>query len=272
MRLDDWLRQAEHRLAATGVESARLEAQVLAGHALGVERTWLIAHPDHDFPDLAGEHLLQRRLAHEPLAYITGWREFYGRRFAVRPGVLIPRQETEVLVDAALEIGGSIPDLKVLDIGAGSGCVAATLRLERSSWTVLASDISVKALEIAAENCEALKAEVQLINCDASSAFAPAAFDLIVSNPPYVGVEDELAEEIKDWEPHQALFAVDAGLAFYRRLAEESRRVLKPGGKVLMELGQGQLLHVREIFVSNSWEFVKSWKDLSGIDRVLAVT
>lgn len=272
MRLDEWLRQAEQRLAAASVESPRLEAQVLAAHALGVDRTWLIAHHDHDFSDLAGEHLIQRRLAHEPLAYITGWREFYGRRFTVGPGVLIPRHETEVLVDAALEIGGSDAELNVLDIGTGSGCLAATLKLERPDWTVFASDISMEALEIASENFAQLGASVQPVNCDVSSAFAFASFDLLVTNPPYVGVSDELAHEIKNWEPQKALFAEDSGLAFFRRLSREARDVIEPGGILLTELGREQLQPVREIFESAKWMFMKSWKDLSGIDRVLAVT
>ncbi len=272
MRLDEWLRQAEQHLTAKGIESARLEAQMLGAHALRVDRTWLLAHPDHDFSELAGEHLLQRRLAHEPLSYITGWREFYGRRFSVRPGVLIPRHETEVLVDAALEIGGSSAALKVLDIGTGSGCLAATLKLERPSWTVLAGDFSMEALHIASENCDQLGANVQLVRCDAFSGFARTAFNLIVTNPPYVAVDDDLPDEIKSWEPHLALFAEEDGYAFYRRLSQEAHAVLKPGGTMVLELGQGQLQRVREIFESKGWEFAKSWRDLSGLERVLGVT
>lgn len=269
MRLDEWLRDAESRLALNGMESPRLEAQVLAAHVLGVDRSTLLAHPGLEVSELAGEHLLQRRLGHEPLAYITGWRDFYGRRFSVRPGVLIPRHETETLVEAALEMAGVSERFGLLDLGTGSGCLAATLKLERPAWTIMASDISTEALEIARENCHHLRADVQLVNCDACSAFATQAFDLIVTNPPYVGIAENLPVEIKNWEPHNALYAEHSGLAFYRLLSWEAGDILKTDGKLTMEVGAGQDVEVREIFESAGWIYTNAWKDLSGIPRVI---
>lgn len=265
MRLDEWLRAAALQLEAAGIESARLEAEVLASHVLLVDRTWVITHPEAEFPDLAGEALLQRRLKQEPLAYILGKREFYGRSFLVGYGVLIPRHETEALIDAALEIDRE--NLRVLDIGTGSGCIGVTLALERPTWQVTASDISPKALEIAQRNAELLDAPVNFVLSDlAEKLFGP--FDLIVSNPPYVSRSDDLGAEIRDHEPEVALYAEGNGLDFYRRLSHECANLLEPGGSILMELGAGQSTAVRAIFEEAGWQFTKIWKDLLGVDRV----
>jgi release factor glutamine methyltransferase len=270
MRLDDWLRATALRLDELGIESTRLEAQMLAAHVLMVDRTWVVAHPDAEFPDLAGESILQRRLNREPLAYILGWREFYGRRFRVGPGVLIPRQETEILVEAALEVQRD--DLRVLDVGTGSGCIAITLQLERPTWNVSGLDISERALEMAAQNARGLSAEkVKLILADGLGQLQKGAVDLIVSNPPYVSRMDDLSPEIADFEPELALYAGGNGLDFYRRFSEDAKPVLTKHGMILMELGAGQLDDVRSMFELAGWKFGKSWKDLSGIDRVIAM-
>jgi release factor glutamine methyltransferase len=268
MRLDDWLRSAQSRLGDAGIESARLEAQMLAGHVLLEDRTWLFAHPDADFPDLAGESILYRRLAREPLAYILGWREFYGRRFTVKPEVLIPRQETETLIEAALEMDAD--GVRVLDLGTGSGCIGLTLALERPKWSVVCSDVSPTALEVARDNAELLKCRVEFVQADGCQDFPNGSFDLIVSNPPYVSRTEELATEIKDHEPELALYATGEGLDFYRRLSREARLPLRVDGTLVLELGAGQAASVRHIFEERDWKFVKIWKDLLGIDRVIA--
>ena len=266
MRLSEWLSAAQRRLAENGVEAARLEAEVLAAHVLMVDRTWIVAHPEADIPELPAENVLQRRLNHEPLAYILGHREFYGREFSVGPGVLIPRQETETLIEAAVEMGGD--HLKVLDIGTGSGCIAITLALEKPDWKVFGSDISAKALDIARRNAENLKAHVTFIHGDGAAGIQESNFDMIVSNPPYVSRKDQLAPEIRDFEPDVALYAEDDGLDFYRRLSTEVPRILRPEGSILLELGAGQLESVRTIFEQHAWKFGESWKDLLGVERV----
>ena len=143
MQLNEWLTSASARLGAAGVTAHKLEAQVLAGHVMLVDRTWVLTHSDHEVNELALEGVLQRRESGEPLAYILGYREFYSRRFRVDSNVLIPRQETECLVEAALALPSD--NMRVLDIGTGSGCIAITLKLERPTWEVWATDISSSA-------------------------------------------------------------------------------------------------------------------------------
>lgn len=259
MTVGEWIADATVRLA--GFESARLEAQILAAHALGVDRTWVLVHPDHDFPDLAGEHLLQRRLTGEPLPYILGSKEFYGRRFAVGPGVLIPRPETEHLVEVALTLPGT---KKVLDIGTGSGCIGLTLKLERPAWEVTLVDISDKALRYAEQNVRDLGASVDLRLGDFGEV-VKQGFDLVVSNPPYVAETDELGPGVREFEPATALFAEESGLAIYRRLAEE---IPKPAD-VIVEIGRGQESAVRELFEASGWHWKGTTNDLAGIPRVL---
>src|ERR1044072_4019884 len=183
------MRHARERLEAAGIESPALEAQLLAGHVLLVDRTYVLTHPEEEFPELAGETLLQRREGQEPLAYILGEREFFGRRFRVGPGVLIPRQETETLVEAAMEQS----DVQsVLDVGTGSGCIAITLKLERPEWEVTAVDISERALDIASDNAKLLGADVRYLLSDGFASLLGESFDLIVTNPPYVGLHEAL--------------------------------------------------------------------------------
>ena len=267
MILRDWLAAATRRMEAIGIESPRLEAEMLATHVLLVDRTWVVAHPEAEIPDGDAEQIIQRRLKREPLAYILGRREFYGRDFLVGSGVLIPRQETETLVEAALEIEKG--ELKVLDIGTGSGCIATTLSLERPDWQVYGSDISTKALDVARKNGELLKANVEWLHANGASGIQETGFDLVVSNPPYVGRGEPLPPEIRDFEPDAALYAGPAGLDFYRRLCDETPRILKPQGLILLELGAGQLDPVRAIFQRAEWNVITWWKDLLGIERVV---
>ena len=262
MQLQQWLLQASNRLSAAGVSAHRLESQVLAAHAMLVDRTWVLTHPDHEVNDLALEGLLQRRENSEPLAYILGYREFFGRRFRVDPNVLIPRQETEVLVETALEFR---PDLaSVLDIGTGSGCIAITLKLERPNWNVWATDISGPALQVARENAETLGADICFRHSDLLAQLDGEKFDLIVSNPPYIGREEELSREVRDFEPGSALFADDHGLAIYRQLAEHAPAFLRPGGQIILEIGYRQGEKVSAMFPGS--EVIK---DLDGNDRVV---
>jgi len=270
LRLATWLRSAEHRLALTGVESPRLEAQLLAAHVLGVDRAWTFAHPEHDLNELAAEAILQRRERHEPLAYILGRREFYGREYRVTPAVLIPRQDTETLIDAALAIPNE--RRRVLDIGTGSGAIAITLNWERPAWDMVAIDVSTAALRVAMENAYHLGAEITFLESDRFSALAGERFDLIVTNPPYIGFGETLMPEVADYEPSLALFSGETGLEFYAALAAEAADHLNPGGLLMMEVGHTQAAPVAQLFEDAGWHHERTIADLTGIDRVVVVS
>ena len=261
MTLGEWIPAATEWLTQAGVTSSRLEAQLLAAHVLLVDRTYVLTHPEVELNELAAEGLLQRRESQEPLAYILGHREFFGRRFRVTPSVLIPRQETELLIETALEL--MVPVKRVLDIGTGSGCIATTLKLERPDWDVWAVDISGAALQVARENAETLGAEITFRHSDLFSGLAGERFDLIVSNPPYIGVEEELPVEVRSFEPGTALFAENRGLRIYELISEVYREYLTPGGSIVLEIGQTQGEAVAGLFGG------KVLKDLSGNDRVV---
>jgi release factor glutamine methyltransferase len=265
----EWLAHAEARLRDAGIESARLESQVLAAHVAGVDRSWLFAHPDEEFLDLPGEHVLQRREAHEPLAYILGRREFYGRTFSVDRRVLIPRHETETLVETALR---HAPEgARVLDLGTGSGCISITLKLERPDLRVTASDVSEGALEVARTNAEALGAEVEFVHSDAFEQLLGESFALIVSNPPYIGRHEPLASEVADYEPELALYGGDEGDEFLQSLAAQAANYLRTGGRIALEVGYRQAALTRELFEAQGWQHVETVRDLSGTDRVVVM-
>lgn len=268
MTLSEWLRQATAALAEAGIESPALESQVLAAHVLQVDRTQVLVHGEWLVPAEL-DALLERRLGREPLAYLTGVREFFGLRFIVGPGVLIPRQETETLVEAALELDLMAP-AKVLDIGTGSGCVAISIAFERPDWQVSAVDVSAAAAGYATRNAEALGTHLEVIEGDVfSGVLASRRFDLIVSNPPYVGTGDPLPPEIQLHEPPQALYAGDDGLDFYQRLAREGLAWLEPGGWMLLEVGDSQADAVQHLFAQAGWRIHPARSDLSGIARVV---
>lgn len=269
MSLAEWLHLAKARLDDAGIENPALESQVIAAHILGVDRSYVLAHPEADFPDLAGESLLQRREAQEPLAYLLGYREFFGRRFEVSPAVLIPRHETEILVECALEFLEN--DKAVLDMGTGSGCIAVTLKLERPGCQVTASDVSKAALERAQQNAEALGATVRFVLSDGFEELLGESFDLIVTNPPYIGNHEALAPEVREYEPEEALFGGETGYEFYERLALEASDYLRDGGRLMMEVGYRQAREVALIFEAQGWHVVEIRQDLSGIDRVVVV-
>ena len=267
MTIGVWVSEAASRLAAVGIPSASLEAQLLAAHALDRDRSWVIAHSDdYIFNQEQLESCLLHRLSRFPLAYITGWREFYGREFAVDPAVLIPRQEMETLIQAALEV--LPPRAKVLDLGTGSGCLAITLKLERPELELVACDISDEALAVAERNAERLAAVIDLIWSDGFGTFEGEKFDAIVTNPPYVETNADLEPEVSEWEPARALFAGIDGMEFYRRLANEAGEYLTAGGWLLTELGDGQAPLVEAMFEGRP---VRTWNDLGGVKRVLGV-
>jgi len=260
--------------AALGLNSreARLEARVLAAFAWNVPPAWLIAHDTDALGEMQTarfEALLQRRLAGEPVAYLTGTREFYGRPFQVSPDVLIPRPDTELLVELALARIPPDQAMEVLDLGTGSGCIAITLALERPLAHVTAVDRSTAALAISQRNAETLGARVEFLTSDWFAALADRRFDLIVSNPPYIAAADpHLACGDVRFEPLTALAAGHDGLADLRRLTAAACAHLKPGGALLLEHGYDQADAVQALLRINGIRHPQSWADLAGILRV----
>ena len=258
------LLQGTQLLEQANISAPRLTAEVLLMRAIGQERSWLYAHSTDELIEVWWIHYgryLHERMRGKPTQYILGRQEFYGRDFRVTPDVLIPRPETEGLVEAALAQGGTI-----LDIGTGSGAISVTLALETNA-RVFATDISCAALAVARENARDLQANVALVACDLGCAFADASFDAIVSNPPYVAERDraKLQAEVRDYEPALALFAGEDGLAVYRRLIPEAARLLRPGGWLIMELGD--VAGVREML--RDWHSLEIRDDLAGLPRVV---
>jgi release factor glutamine methyltransferase len=262
------LRSAAERLELHHVSNARLTAELLLAHALSVSREYLYAHDDR----LLGkdeaqtlEDLLYDRVGGVPLQYIVGRQEFYGRYFHVNPAVLIPRPETEYIVEAVLEKKGT----KILDVGTGSGCIAVTLALEIPGARVFATDISEEAVRVAKQNAASLSAKVDFICMDVMDALQ-AKFDFIVSNPPYVRRNElsYLQREVREHEPHVALFSLEDELAIYRRLVAGAESMLNAGGYLMMEIGLGMEEKVLGLFSSN-WEKLPTKTDLQGIPRTV---
>ena len=267
------LREATHRLEQDRVSSPRLTAEVLLGHLLDREKAFLYAHPEKPLKPDQQKRLLEfvhQRCEGKPTQYITGRQEFYGFPFHVTPDVFIPRPETELLVEEALARLGE--NDRVLDVGAGSGCVGIAIKKKRPSARVIACDLSRPALRVAAQNARRLEADVGFVEADLVYAFAPSSFDLVVSNPPYVPLLAlaGLQQEIRS-EPAQALFAGEDGLEVYGKLTEAAARVLRPGGRLLMELGYTSRLSVEAMLKTGEWETPTVRTDLAGIDRMLAV-
>jgi release factor glutamine methyltransferase len=269
----DQLRSATAFLSQTlAAREARLEAQILIAHALGVNRAWLIGH-DRDVlePVQAAvvESLLQRRLAGAPVAYLLGEREFYGRPFAVTPDVLIPRPETELLVDLALQRLPPGEALNLLDVGVGSGAVAVSLALERPSCRVTGVDISDAVLRVAHANAVALQAGVEFLASDVYSALGERRFHLIVSNPPYIAAADpHLGRGDLRFEPRRALASGADGLDLIRRLVADAPAHLEAGGWLLLEHGWEQAAAVRGLLRAAGFGAVFSATDLAGHERV----
>ncbi len=249
---------------------ARLEAQILFAHALGVNRAWLIGH-DRDVPTAAPviEALLRRRLAGEPVAYLLGEREFYGRTFRVTPDVLIPRPDTELLVELALEHLPQQATRTLLDVGVGSGAVAVSLALERPLCRACGVDLSAAALEVARANARGLQADVEFLVGDGFNALSGRRFDLIVSNPPYIAASDpHLNQGDLRFEPRLALVAGSDGLDLIRRLVGEAPMHLETDGWLLLEHGWDQAGVVRDLLRGGGFASVFSAKDLAGHERV----
>jgi release factor glutamine methyltransferase len=265
-------------LAALSLASPRLEAELLLSHALGCDRVRLYMDMQRplDRQELAAVRaLVVRRRRREPVAYILGRREFYKRDFEVDASVLVPRPETEVLVDRALD---ALPEgpLRALDLCTGSGVVAITLALEREGLIVDATDISEPALAVARRNAarHAIEERVQFHHGDLFEALPePRRYALIAANPPYVRDDEwpQLAPDVAEHEPRIALLAGPSGLSVIERLCATAADWLEPGGALLMEVGRGQAGAVGELLArTGSFERITAHRDLAGIERVVA--
>jgi release factor glutamine methyltransferase len=262
------LAQGARILEDASISAPRLTAEVLLAHAVGCERIWLFAHSDEALREVWWIHYgryLHERLKGKPTQQITGRQEFYGREFRVTPDVLIPRPETEHVVEAALEKRAS----RIVDIGTGSGAIAATLALETPGALVVATEISAAALNVARENGRRLEALVGWVQCDLGAALATQAFDLVVSNPPYVPASDKskIQREVRDFEPDLALYGGEDGYEIYRRLIPDAQRLLRPSGWLIMEIGYATGDAVREML--GDWSEVEIRADLAGLPRVV---
>ena len=254
--------------------NAGRDAELLLLNQLRLTRVEFRAYPERDVPTREFEHYearVARRLRREPVQYITGEQEFYGLRLKVTPAVLIPRPETELLVEGVLAL---LPDdrfLRVLDVGTGSGAIAITLATHRPSAEITAVDLSREALAVAFENAEAhgVRPRIRFMESDLLSAVPGERFDAIVSNPPYVPVTDRatLRPEVREHEPALALFAGTAGLDVYRRLIPEAWIALEPGGLLALELGFGQRNALAGLL--RGWRDVAFQDDLQRIPRVV---
>jgi len=291
MTLADHVSAATGRLRLAGLshDEAAQSAVVLGRFALGwTAADWLSRSRDNALPEFIArfDPLIDRRADHEPVAYITGEREFYGRPFRVTRDVLIPRPETELVVDEALAAIGSgrsgrtPPPLQILDVGTGSGCLAVTLALECPAATVVATDVSRAALDVARENAGRLGAadRIEFRFVDGStppsgpSELADARFDLVVTNPPYVPETDRgsLPRNVIDFEPEIALFAGADGLSVIREILPMAARVLVPGGHLVLEIGHGQLSEVQDLIQGTAGLTFHHFRpDLQGLSRVV---
>jgi len=270
MTVQTALLQGTQLLEEAAVAVPRLTAEVLLGHAMHRERVWFYAHPEVELQEVEWIHYgryLHERMQGKPTQYITKRQEFFGREFRVTPDVLIPRPETEHVVEIALEVARGAR--RILDAGTGSGALAVTLALETGAET-LATDISPAAARVAAENAACLGSHVYVVVCDLMEAIAPGSVDLVVSNPPYVPLAQRagMQREVRDWEPEIALFSGESGFDLYERLVAEAPRVLRPGGWLVMELGFGSAGRVEEMM--RAWHELRLTPDLAGIPRVIA--
>lgn len=267
-------------LADRGVESARLESELLLAHARGCPRIRLYTDFEAVVPQdqrARMRELVQRRARREPLAYIIGEREFYGRPFFVGPGVLVPRPETELLIDLALESLPADAPLHIADVGAGSACIAVTMAVQRPSYRITATELSRQALDFAARNIARHEVgdRVQLLQGDLLLPIRETgerSLDAVLSNPPYIrdGDMDGLAPEVVEYEPCEALAGGPDGLDCIRRLVEQSAKVIRPGGFMALEIDPPQADSVSRLLEQSGFRGVLVKRDLNGDDRIVA--
>jgi release factor glutamine methyltransferase len=276
VQLRDALASAITRLTAARVPSPRMNAELLLRFTIDVDRAYLYAHPKRDLTtdeQARYDEALAQRARGVPAQYITGHQEFWGMDIIVNPAVLIPRPETEHLIETVLAGAGRVPSpasLRIVDVGTGSGCIALALAKELPKAEIHATDISSAALEVARANAARHRFEdrIHFHETDLLHGFEPASFDLVVSNPPYVGEleQDQVQLEVRRFEPRTAVFAGPTGLEVIERLVPQAQSGLKPGGWLMMEISGTIAEGVRNLL--SSWDEVQITKDLQGIPRV----
>jgi len=283
-RYDALLRDTAVALTAAGIDNARFEARLLLAHAGGITIEWLIAHGDEAPPPVVVEALralTARRIRREPMAYVVGEREFWGLPFKVSSAVLVPRPDSETVIEAALALmPGRTEPWRIVDLGVGSGCLLLTLLREFPNARGVGMDASAEALSVAQGNADALGvvARTRLVGGDwrhqgwAEQLGGP--FDLLVSNPPYIETAaiDALMPEVARFEPRLALDGGGDGLAAYRAIAGQAAGLVVSGGRVLIEAGEGQAPDISALLSVAGFAVGNPWKDLGGIDRIVSAT
>lgn len=270
------LTKATEILREKEITEPRREASSLLAFTLQKDKTFLIAHSEYELSDKEESHfqkVLKRRANREPFQYIVGKQEFYGLDFLVTKDVLIPRPETELIVENALEVLKNVENPRFCEIGTGSGCISISILHENKSATAIACDISEKALQLARKNAEINKV-LERLEPKISDVFAEMnkeIFDLIVSNPPYIPSTDfdDLQPEVRCFEPSFALTDGKNGLSIIEKIIKYSPKFLKPEGFLLMEIGFNQSNEVRKMFSPEIWQEVEFCSDLQGIPRML---
>jgi release factor glutamine methyltransferase len=270
-RAGEALQDARSRLAAVS-KNPRRDAELLLAHLLGWDQAALLTHPERVLSLSEAdqfESMLRRRLASEPVQYIIGVQEFFGLPFEVSPAVLIPRPETEHLVEAVLERFSRESSPRIVDVGTGSGAIAVALAHAIPRSRVTAVDLSSAALEVAQRNAErnGVSERVTLLQSDLLKVLESAEFEVVVSNPPYIAEGEVLEPQVLNYEPRSALYAGATGLEVYERLIPQARRVLKPQGWLMLEIGYGQSPALLKLL--RDWNEVSFLDDLQGIPRVV---
>jgi release factor glutamine methyltransferase len=276
MTLRERLQLAEELLAsAPHPDRARLDAELLALSLLSQTRSWLLANRNQPWPaslESAYTQALARRSRGEPVQYILGHTEFFGLPFSVAPGVLIPRPETEHLVEEVIRLAAGSPKPRIADIGTGSGAIAVALAHALPAARLWATDLSPEALQIARLNAprNSVADRITFLAGDLLTPLTGQQFDIIASNPPYIPLtdHDSLSVEVRSFEPHSALFAGEDGLGIYRRLIPDSRALLTSGGWLVMEIGYGQQQAIKTLLETSRYTKIHFVPDYQGIPRV----
>jgi release factor glutamine methyltransferase len=274
LKLRNRLDKAEEQLlSGPHPDRARPDAEALARFVLGKNRAWLLSHLEEPVPSELEPQFsrsLARRATGEPIQYITGATEFYGLPFHVQPGVLIPRPETEHLVEEVLRLASQFPTPRVVDIGTGSGAIAIAIAHALPTARITATDLSPQTLAIARRNAEQNAVRIEFLQGDLLAPLTGRRFDILASNPPYIPASDRLtlSIEVRDHEPPSALFAGDDGLSIYRRLIPDAFPHLNAGGFLVMEIGYGQQPAIEALLNASSYTGIRLLPDYQGIPRV----